>query len=281
MAVMVVTDSGARIEPADARARGIRVVPLHVLAGDMDLRDGIDPVPASVYEKGRATTAGASPEELAEEYRRALVDSDGDGVVAVHLSARLSSTLEAAQQAARECGDKVRVIDSRSAAMGAGFVVLAAARAAAAGADLDETEHAARQSVGRSRSVMVVHRLDHLRRSGRIGAASSWLGTALVLKPVLQIDDDGKLVLAQRVRTATKAIAAMVENVVEFIGDRRASVTIHHVDNIDTATQVGRLVRERLQTAHVPVISAMGPVLAVHVGPGAVAVCAEPVDQPF
>ncbi|SHY09949.1 DegV domain-containing protein [Mycobacteroides abscessus subsp. abscessus] len=70
---------------------------------------------------------------------------------------------------------------------------------------------------------MVVHKLDHLRRSGRISATSSWLGTALALKPVLQIDEEGKLVLAQRVRTATKAIGAMVDNIVEFVGERRVS----------------------------------------------------------
>ncbi len=104
------------------------------------------------------------------------------------------------------------------------------------------------------------------------------IGTALALKPVLQIDDDGKLVLAQRVRTATKAIGAMVDNIVDFVGERRVSVTIHHVDNTETAEKVNELVCSRLNTAHDPVISEMGPVLAVHVGPGAVGVCAEPVE---
>ncbi|MFA4083524.1 DegV family protein [Mycobacteroides salmoniphilum] len=278
MPVVVVTDSGARLQPQDAEMLGIRLVPLHVLTGDLDLRDGVDPIPASVYEKGRATTAGASPAELTEVYRQALIDSGGDGVVAVHLSGRLSSTFEAAEQAAREYGDRLHVVDSRSAAMGSGFVALAAARAAAAGADLNAAYQAARDAVGRSRCVMVVHKLDHLRRSGRISATSSWLGTALALKPVLQIDDDGKLVLAQRVRTATKAIGAMVDNIVDFVGERRVSVTIHHVDNSETAEKVNELVCSRLNTAHDPVISEMGPVLAVHVGPGAVGVCAEPVE---
>ncbi len=135
MPVVVVTDTGARLQPQDAEMLGIRLVPLHVLTGDLDLRDGVDPIPASVYEKGRATTAGASPAELTEVYRQALIDSAGDGVVAVHLSGRLSSTFEAAEQAAREYGDQLHVVDSRSAAMGSGFVALAAARAAAAGAD--------------------------------------------------------------------------------------------------------------------------------------------------
>lgn len=278
MPVVVVTDSASRLQPDDAELLGIRTVPLHVLSEGQDLLDGVDPMPHTLLEKGRATTAGASPAELTDAYRRALDDSGGDGVVAVHISGKLSSTLEAAEQAAAECGGNVHVVDSRSAAMGAGFVALAAARAAATGHDLASVYRSALDAVGRSRCVMVVHRLDHLRRSGRIGAASSWLGTALALKPVLQIDGEGKLVLAQRVRTATKAMAAMVDNIVDYVGERRVSVTIHHVDNLETAEKVSELVRSRLVTAHDPVISDMGPVLAVHVGPGAVGVCAEPID---
>ena len=98
-----------------------------------DLRDGIDQVPYDVHDRPHVTTAGAAPAELAETYRQALADSDGDGVVAVHLSAALSSTFSSAVSAAREFGAAVRVVNSRSAAMGVGFVALAAARAAADG----------------------------------------------------------------------------------------------------------------------------------------------------
>ena len=73
----------------------------------------------------------------------------------------------------------------------------------------------------RVRGYVVVQRLDNLRRSGRIGTAASWLSTALAIKPVLRIDGDGRLVLAQRVRTASKALAAMVEQVMAEVGERR------------------------------------------------------------
>ena len=79
------------------------------------------------------------------------------------------------------------------------------------GADLDTVEAAARSAVPRTQAFIVVHRLDNLRRSGRIGTAASWLGTALSLKPLLCLDVDGRLVLAQRIRTVSKAHAAMVE----------------------------------------------------------------------
>ena len=128
-------------------------------------------------------------------------------MVAVHISAALSSTVTSAEQAARQFSGAVRVVNSKSVAMASGFVALAAARAAAAGADLDEVEAHALSAVERVRGYVVVHRLDNLRRSGRIGTAASWLSTALAIKPVLRIDRDGRLVLAQRVRTASKALA--------------------------------------------------------------------------
>lgn len=272
MAVVVVTDSSSRMS---AQLRGewkVREVPLHVLDDGVDLCDGLDPLPADIQDRPRVTTSGASPGDLADAYRQALADSCGDGVVAVHISAGLSSTYSSAVLAAREFGSDVRVVNSRSAAMGTGFVALAAARAAAAGTDLDAVEAAARAAVPRGHAFIVVHRLDNLRRSGRIGTAASWLGSALSLKPLLCLDPDGRLVLSQRIRTASKAHAALVDQVVEVIGDQRAEVVVHHVDNHDAADQIGAELTARLPQLQSLSVGDMGPVLAVHVGSGAVGV---------
>lgn len=273
MAVVVVTDSASRLQPEQREQWAIRQVPLHVLCDGADLRDGIDPVPHDIQDRVKATTAGATPTDLAEVYRQALIDSDGDGVVAVHISAALSSTYSSAVLAAREFGPAVRVVNSRAAAMGVGFVALAAAKSAHAGADLDAVEAAARAAIPRGHSFIVVHRLDNLRRSGRIGTAASWLGTALSLKPLLCLDVDGRLVLSQRIRTASKAHAALVDQVVEVIGDERASVVVHHVDNHDAADEIGAALTARLPQLQSLSATEMGPVLAVHVGAGAVGVC--------
>lgn len=117
MPVVVVTDSSARLPPKDLEQWGIRVVPLHILVDGRDLRDGFDDVPADLYQR-TASTAGASPAEPAAVYRAALDDSGGDGVVAVHLSAELSSTLGSAEHAAAQFERRVPMVDSRSAAMG-------------------------------------------------------------------------------------------------------------------------------------------------------------------
>jgi DegV family protein with EDD domain len=278
MAVVVVTDSSSRLGADECKQWDIRQVPLHVLVDGTDLRDGIDELPYDVHQRPRVTTSGATPLELSEIYRQALHDSDGDGVVAVHISAALSSTFSTAVHVAREFGSAVRVVNSRSAAMGVGFTALAAARSAQTGADLDAVEAEARSAVHRTHAFIVVHRLDNLRRSGRIGRGASWLGTALSLKPLLCLDVDGRLVLDQRIRTITKARAAMVDRVAEVVGDRSAAVAIHHVDNHDAADELGAALTARLPQIESLTVTDMGPVLSIHVGGGAVGVAIRVAD---
>lgn len=273
MPVVVVTDSSARL-PTDATARwGIRVAPLHVLVDGADLRDGVDEMPADLYQRPQVSTAGASPSELAAVYRAALDSSGGAGVVAVHLSTELSSTLGAAEFAALEFDGAVQVVDSRSAGMGTGFVALAAARSARSGAGLETVAAQAEKTVPMVHSYIVVQRLENLRRSGRIGTAASWLGTALALKPVLTMDG-GRLVLAQRVRTTSKAIAAMVEQVLEVVGEGRAALAVQHVDNPAGAEDIAATLASALPACGPPVVTDLGPVLGVHLGPGALGVVA-------
>jgi DegV family protein with EDD domain len=274
MPVVVVTDSSARL-PAELRRQwAIRQVPLHILLNDTDLRDGVDEIPDNIHDYGHATTAAATPAELDDAYRQALAASGGDGVLAVHLSAALSGTIRAAETTAAQIGSAVRVLDSRSAAMNTGFVALAAARAAADGADLDTVAEIAAAAVGRNYGFVVVHQLDNLRRSGRIGGAGAWLGTKLSLKPLLRIDD-GKLVLAQRVRTANKAVATMIDRVCDVVEERSASIAVHHVANPDGAENLVAALAERLPGCGPAIVTDLGPVLALHVGAGALGVCVQ------
>lgn len=275
MPVVVVTDSSARLPDEQRATWGIRVAPLHVLVDGRDLRDGVDEIPGDFYTRGAVTTAGATPAELTALYRQALADSGGDGVVAVHISGCLSSTVSAGRRAAAELGSLVRVVDSRSAAMGTGFAVMRAAQAARAGGDLNEVVAEAESTLSATHAYIVVHRLDNLRRSGRIGTAASWLGTALAVKPVLRIDEEGRLILAQRVRTASRAVATMVEQVLEVVGERRAALAVHHIDNPSGATDVAATLAAALPGCGPAIITDLGPVLGAHVGAGAVAIVAQ------
>ncbi|MCV7029737.1 DegV family protein [Mycobacterium sherrisii] len=277
MTVVVVTDASSRLPDELLDKWAIRVVPLHILLDGDDLRDGVDEIPDDVYLR-HATTAAATPSELAAAYGQALADSGGDGVVAVHISSALSGTYRAAERAAAQLGPAVRVIDSKSTAMGTGFVALAAARVAADGGDLTAVVAAADSSVRRGHAFIVVHGLESLRRSGRIGGAKAWLGTALSLKPLLRIDD-GKLVLAQRVRTISKATAALLDEVCEIVGEGSAALAVHHVANPNGASEVAVALAQRLPACEPAIITSLGPVLGIHVGPGAVAVCLETPER--
>src|SRR5690606_26850791 len=141
------------------------------------------------------------------------------------------------------------------------FIALAAADCARSGGDIDAVEAAARSALTRSHVFLVVHRLDNLRRSGRIRTAASWLGTALALKPLLRLDVDGRLVLDQRIRTVGKAHAAMVERVAQVVGDRGADVVVHHVDNHDAADELGAALTRRLPQISSLTVADMGPLL--------------------
>ena len=224
MTVAVVTDSSSCLPATLAAERGIALVPLHVLVDGIDHREGVDDIPEQSTSGKPVTTAGASPGELTEIYAAALERSRGAGVVALHISRGLSSTWEAARQAADHVGSAVRVVDSASAGMGLGFAVLAAAATAAGGAELDEVYRDAVAASTTSRCFIVVDRLDHLRRGGRIGAAAALLGTALAMKPVLHISD-GKLVLKEKARTSSKALNKLVDAAVAA-----ATTTAHRGD---------------------------------------------------
>ena len=105
----------------------------------------------------------------------------------------------------------------------------------------------------------MVHRLDNLRRSGRIGGAAAWLGTALSLKPLLRIDVDGRLVLAQRVRTATKARRGDARPGRGVVGDEAAVVAVHHVADPDAADEVADALAERLPACAPAIVTDLGP----------------------
>jgi len=266
--VVVVTDSSACLSPELVDRFGIRVVPLHVLHDGHDYRDGVDDVPDGL---SGVTTSGASPGELGDAYAAALADSGGDGVVAVHISRQLSGTWEAGRQAAETLGDKVRVVDSASAGMGLGYPALAAARVARAGRSLEAVYQRAVEVAARGRTLIVVDRLDHLRRGGRIGTAAALLGTALAMKPVLHLVD-GKLVLREKTRTSTKALGKLVDAAVEHAGAEPAAVAVHHSGAPQRAEEVAAQLKERVPAMTELVVTEIGSVLGAHVGPGAVGV---------
>ncbi|MDI9919086.1 DegV family protein [Rhodococcus sp. IEGM 1379] len=276
MSVVVVTDSSACIPRESADACGLQVVPLHVLRDGCDFLEGVDTIPDDM---AGVTTAGASPAELIEAYGRALELSRGGGVVAVHISRQLSGTWEAGRQAALEFGGKVRIVDSASAGMGLGYPALEAARFAAAGSSLDDVFDRAVDVADRSRAFIFVDKLDQLRRGGRISTAAALLGTALAMKPLLHLVD-GKLVLKEKTRTTTKALARLVDSAVERAGFGRVAIAVHHTRARERADGIAEQLQDRIPDIAETVVTDFSAVIGAHVGVGAIGVVVCQLPEP-
>lgn len=211
MAVQVVTDSTSCLPAELAAAAGVTVVPIHA--------DG----------KGvERTTAGLSAMELTAQYARLLERSGDEGVVALHIAKGLSATWSNGTTAAGVVGDAVRVIDTESAGMVIGYAALAAGECAQQGGTVDEVEAAARETLESARLWLYVHRIDALRKGGRLSTARSLFTSALAFKPIFEISG-GKLTLAARSRTQSKAMDRLLALVVEQV--KNATVEISPEDD--------------------------------------------------
>ncbi|KQY31511.1 fatty acid-binding protein DegV [Nocardia sp. Root136] len=276
MAVVVVTDSAAGLSADLVAEFGIEVVPLHVLVGEREIREGVDPIEID-YTADSVTTSAASPGELREAYERALSHSDGDGVVAVHLSRRLSATWESGRQAVRDMGaeDRVRVVDSLGAGLATGLPVLAAARRAMAGEALDDVYDCAVSAATRSRTFILVNRTEQLRKGGRLSSAAAFFGSELVTKPLLQLVE-GKLEMREKVRTRSRAYTKLVAAAVDAAASDGAALGIQHLGAPEAAENIAAQLREQLPEVRELYVAEFGPALGVHLGVGAVAVAVLP-----
>src|SRR3954467_9386454 len=269
MKVAVVTDSTAYLPDGLADKHEIGVVPLHVVLGMSSGNEGLDVSPAEVARalserRVQVSTSRPTPAELAAAYRSAGAPC----IVSIHLSAKLSGTVDAARIAAADVepdGIEVRVVDSGTIAMGLGFAVLAAAEAATGGASADEVEAAAARAD--TTTLFYVDTLEHLRRGGRIGAAAALVGTALAVKPLLHVLD-GRIAPLEKVRTASKALARLEDLAVGTAGDAPVDMAVHHLVAAEKASALADRLRGRvpgLSSLHVP---GVGAVVGPRVGPG-------------
>jgi DegV family protein with EDD domain len=271
--VAIVTDSTAALPGDTADAFGVRVVPLRVQLGSRSGVDGVDvrsaDVVAALRAKTHVSTSRPTPAEFAAAYRSAL-DGGASHVVSVHLAAALSGTWESAVLASQDFGyGVVRVVDSRSTAMGLGFAVTAAAARAAEGADAASVQDAAVALADRTRTLFYVDTLEYLRRGGRVGTAAAWFATSLSVKPLLRMVD-GQLAPLEKVRTTSKAIARLVARTAEAAGSGPVELAVHHLAADERAAVVAEQLRAAIPDLVDVHVTELGPVLGAHLGPGVI-----------
>ncbi|WP_018655070.1 DegV family protein [Actinomadura flavalba] len=275
--VAVVTDSTAYLPAELAERHGLIIVPLQIAVGGT-VRDENDITVAeaaqALKEWRPVTTSRPAPSRFADVYAEAG-DSGVSAIVSVHLSAEMSGTVEAARLAAESALVPVHVVDSGTIGLGLGLAALTAAAAALRGEPAEAVAAAADARATASRSLFYVDTLEHLRRGGRIGAAQSLLGSALMMKPLLGISA-GRITPLEKVRTANRALTRLEELVVAEAGDRPVDLGIQHLAAASRAEALSARLRSRIPHIEDIYVGEVGPVIGAHVGPGMLGVVVAP-----
>ncbi|MER5399464.1 DegV family protein [Streptomyces sp. NBC_00386] len=276
--VAIVTDSTAYLPPRTMERHGITSVPLTVVLGDQALEEGTEisarSLALALQKRRPVTTSRPSPETFAATYRE-VAESGATGIVSLHLSSEFSGTYDAAVLAARDAPVPVRVVDTGMVAMALGFCALAAADSAEAGGSVDDAVTAAEKRAAGMSAHFYVDTLDYLRRGGRIGAAQALLGSALAVKPLLQLRD-GRIELLEKVRTSSKAIARLEEIVVDRAGSAQVDIAVHHLAAPERASALADRLRARVPGLAELHVSEVGAVIGAHTGPGLLAAVVSP-----
>jgi DegV family protein with EDD domain len=273
--VAVVSDTTAYLPASVVEANRIHIVSLYVVfGGERTVPEAEITDYAAFFEELRSveqlpTTSQPSVGDFIAAYEPLL--AAGDDVVSIHISAGLSGTDGAARQAAEQLerdgkgGERVHVVDSATAAGGLGLLALTAARARDRGASIDDVlaeVAGARESL---KMWFAIDTLEFLKRSGRIGAASAWLGSTLKIKPILTVESE--MTPVERVRTSKRAFERMVDYAKQRESSGADAWVVQHIQAPDQAAALAERCREVF--GHDAVFtSEIGPVLAAHTGPG-------------
>jgi len=267
--IAVVTDSVACLPPELVDAYRIRVVPVRIILGEQVLRDGIDVSAEQIYAWQRAgimaTSSQPSVGDFLETYRE--LAREAEGIVSIHVSAAMTGTYNAAVLAARMVPEiPIRVIDSQAATMAQGFLVLEAARAAEAGASLEEIVARVEALRPRLRFFAVLETVAYLIRSGRAPALASLAVDVLQIKPILTLQN-GRIEVLAKVRTRRRAIEAMLERMERDVGDRPVHAAVFHAAAPEEAEALRQQLLERFDCREC-YLTVFSPVMGLYAGPG-------------
>lgn len=277
--VAIVTDSTAFILPEVTRNLPIFYVPLQVIWGEETFLDNVTITPDEFYQRLKGSkilpsTSQPSPAAFRDTYARLI--EEGYDILSVHISSKLSGTLDSAIQAHNMLpGARIEIVDSETTSLAMGFQVLAAARLAVQGATLKECKVEAERAREHTGIYFVLDTLEFLHRGGRIGGAAAFMGTLLNLKPILELRN-GRIEAVERVRTTSKARERMIDLFYQRVESARTPIRMATLftDNPTDAQQLMEKARQRLGISDVAeaFLGNVSPVLGVHVGNGALGI---------
>jgi DegV family protein with EDD domain len=279
--IHMVTDSSAYLPPDLKAQYGIRTTSLNICVGDQTFAEdgGITQgefVKLVSTVETAPTTSQPSVGEFMQLYQE--LTGDGDEVISVHISEKLSGTVPNARSAAQEvASDRISVVDSRSTSVGLLIMVVSACKAIAAGRDRAQVLSMLERMVQECEIVFSVETLEYLHKGGRISGASRFLGTVLNIKPILYLEE-GKIEALDKVRTTKRARQRILDEIAQRMAGRRVHAGVTHLLAPEAAQELVAAARERLDCASM-YVSELGPAIGSHVGPGLLGIAACPVGE--
>ncbi|HZK27369.1 MAG TPA: DegV family protein [Thermoclostridium sp.] len=276
MSVKIITDSTSYINENLRRELDIKVLPLYVSFKDESIKE-TDIENKAFYKKMEEKGIPFSSQPTLVELYQSMEDvvSKGYDLLCIFLSSDMSGTYNSAckvkEKVLEEYKDaKIYILDSESNSMQLGFAAIVAARAAKDGKVIEEVLEVAKQNIKRSRFLFIPDNLEYLRKGGRIGGASALIGNILKIIPILTVKD-GETAILKTVRTKKKAVKAMLDRVLEdHLAYHIKEIIVHHINCYDQAKALANILKEKLDMK--VSIQDIGPVIGVHVGPGAIGI---------
>jgi fatty acid kinase fatty acid binding subunit len=268
----IVVDSTADFPQAPGRYPNWRIVPLYVRFGTESFRDYVELGPAEFYARLRTspltpTTSQPTPGDFQLAYEEL---SGYERVYSLHIAGALSGTVESARTAAREFGDRIRIVDTETASAAVAMLGLAIERRLERGTTDDEIAALVERHRRAAQLIFTLDTLDYLARGGRIGRASAWAGELLKVKPILTIRGS-EVVPLKRVRGNRRAFLEFISALEEGSTDTPdLRVAIAHADAPDRAEALKEMVGRTRPQAQLELVTMLGPVVGTHAGPGTV-----------
>ncbi|MCD6356334.1 MAG: DegV family protein, partial [Anaerolineaceae bacterium] len=275
------TDSTAYLGKEYVEKHNISVIPLNIHWDGDTYKDNVDITPDEFYT--RLSTSSTIPStsqpsvgEFEEVYKN--LAKDCSGVSAALISSGISGTVDSATLAKKSVkGLKVDVIDSRTTSGGLALMVKAITAAVESGKSLEEVRALAREVVKSMGTYFVVDTLKYLHKGGRIGGASRFFGTALKIKPVLYLNEEGKIDALEKVRTKKKAHQYLADLVIKKAGGKKCYIAVMHAQAKKDAEVVAGQLQQQLDCAEIGIYD-LSPVIGTHVGEGTIGVSVHTVQ---
>lgn len=281
MSFWIVTDSGTDFpESYMQKQKNLTIVPMmYQIEGQFHTPDGSEESTKAFYAKLRsgvvATTSQVTIETWKETFKKILLS--GQDVLCITFSSALSGTYEAAASAKAQLdaeypNGKLIVIDSKCASLGHGLLVHYALQKRDSGASIEDTAQWVSDNLQKVIHWFTVDDLQFLRRGGRLSAASAYLGGIMKIKPILQVNEEGKLIPREKVQGRKRSLRVLFDKVKEnAVEPEKQTIFISHGDCLEEAEWLASILRDELHAKDV-MIGFIGPVIGSHSGPGTMAI---------